>query len=127
VAEEPARDDAGHVVGDGGDQRAEREEDQRHHQHGHATAQVGDAADEREHRDVAEQEPADDRRCALELVDRHPDPGHHVGQREHHDVRVGGGERDGDRRHGEEHPRGAGHLRHSGRGAHGAVMSFSVP
>ena len=91
--EEAAGDHAGHVVGERGDQGAEGEDHQRHHQHRHPAAEVGDAADQRQHRDVAEQEAADDRGRALELVDRHPDAGHHVGEREHHDVGVGGGER----------------------------------
>ena len=73
------------------------EHDQRHHQHRQAAAQVGDPTDEREHGDVAEQEAGHDRRGPLELVDRDADAGHHVGQREHHDVGVGGRERDGDR------------------------------
>jgi hypothetical protein len=80
------------------------------------------------HRDVAEQEAADDRGRPLELVDRHTDTGHHVGQRQHDDVGVRGGERDGDRRHPQEQARGARDRRGVGRGrAHGAVMSFVVP
>ena len=126
--EEPAGDDARHVVGQRRDEGAQREEHQRHHQHRHPAAQVGDPADQREHRDVAEQEAADDRGGPLQLVDRHPDAGHHVGQRQHDDVRVGGGERDGDGRHRQEQPRRARHRAGAGRGlAHGAVISFSVP
>ena len=100
---------------------------ERHHQHRHPAAQVGDPADQREHRDVAEQEAADDRCRALELVDRHADAGHHVGQGEHDDVGVGRRERHGDGCHGEEQPRAARDHCLARGGAHGAVMSFSVP
>ncbi len=66
-------------------------------------AQVGDPADQRQHRDVPEQEAGDDRRGPLELVDRDADRGHHVRQRQHDDVGVGGGEGDGDGGQAEQH------------------------
>ena len=66
--EEPPGHDARHVVGERGDEGAQGEQHQRHDQHRHAAAQVGDAPDQRQHGDVAEQEPADDRCRALELV-----------------------------------------------------------
>ena len=124
--EEAAGDDAGHVVGQRRDQAAEGEEHERHHQDRHPAAEVGDPADQGQHRDVAQQEAADDRRGPLELVDRHPDAGHHVRQRQDHDVGVGGGEGDGDRRHREEQPRGARDLRLLTH-AHGAAISCSMP
>ena len=57
-----------------------------------------------QHRDVAEQEAGDDRRGPLELVDRDADRRHHVGQREHHDIGVDRGERDGGGAEAEEQP-----------------------
>ena len=90
-------------------------------QHRHPAAQVGDPPDQRQHRDVAEQEPGDDRSGALQLVDAEPDARHHVRQREDDDVGVGGGERDRDRGQPEQEPRprvgtpGAGHRRRSSR------------
>ena len=57
------------------------------------------------------------RGAALELLGGHPDAGHHVRQREHHDVGVGGGEGHGDRGQAEEQPRA---------GAHGRVMVADV-
>ena len=78
---------------------------QRGDQHRHPAAQVGDPADQRQHRDVPEQEAGDDRGGPLELVDRDAGAGHHVGQREHDDVGVRGRERHGDRRETEQQPR----------------------
>ena len=118
--EEPAGHHRGHVVGEGGQQGARGEDDEGGDQDGHPAAQVGDAADQREHRDVPEQEARHDRRGLLELVDGHADRGHHLREREHHDVGVGGRERDRDRRQRQERPRPGG-------GAHGAVMSWVVP
>ena len=60
-------------------------------------SEVGEPADQRQHRDVAEQEARDDRGRPLQRLDAQPDPGHHVGQRQHDDVGVGRGERDRDR------------------------------
>ena len=58
---------------------------------------------------------------ALELVDRDAGAAHHVGQREHDDVGVGGREGDRDGRQAEQQPRGC------HRAGHGAVICFSVP
>ena len=102
--EEPAGDHAGQVVRRRGDQRAEGEHDQRPDEHRHPAAQVGDPADQRQHRDVAEQEPGDDRGRPLELVDGEPDPGHHVRQGQDDDVGVGGREADGDRGERQQRP-----------------------
>ena len=55
---------------------------------------------------------------ALQLLGRDADAGHHVRQRQHDDVGVGGGERDGDSGEPQDDPRLA---------DHGAVISFSVP
>ena len=103
--QEPAGDHAGQVVGQGGDQRPDREDHQRRHEHRHPAAQVGDPADQRQHRDVAEQEAGDDRRRPLQLVDGDADAAHHVGQREHDDVGVGRREGHGDRGQAEQQPR----------------------
>jgi hypothetical protein len=84
----------------------------------HAAAQVGDPADQGQHRDVPEQEARHDRGGALELVDGDAGAGHHVRQREDDDVGVGRREGNGHRGQGEQEPR---------RVAHGAVMSSSVP
>ncbi len=54
--EEPAGDHARQVVGRGGDQRAEGEDDQRADQDREPAAEVGDPPDQRQHGDVAEQE-----------------------------------------------------------------------
>ena len=118
--EEAAGDDAGHVVGQRRDQAAEGEEHERHDQDGNPPAEVGDAADQREHRDVPEQEARHDRRGLLELVDGHADRGHHLREREHHDVGVGGREadRDGGQREQQARP---------GLPRHGATISCSVP
>ena len=94
--QEPARDHARHVVGQRGHQRPDGEQHQRRHQHRHPAAQVGDPADQRQHRDVAEQEAGHDRGGSLQLVDRDADRAHHLREREHHDVGVGRGEGDGD-------------------------------
>ena len=102
--DEPAGDDAGQVVRRGRDDRADREHDEAAEQDGDASAQVGDASDERQHGDVAEQEAGHDRRGPLELVEVEPDRGHHVGQRQHDDVGVGGREHDRDRREPEQDP-----------------------
>ncbi len=111
---QPSDDHRGEVVGGGGQQRAEGEHREGADQHRDSAPEVGDPADEREHRDVPEQEARDDRGRPLEGVDRHADPGHHVGQREDDDVGVGG--REGDRERGERH-QGA-------RAAHGALIDF---
>jgi hypothetical protein len=119
--QKPAGHHARQVVGRRGHQRPEGEDDQRADEHRRPAAQVGDPADEGEDRDVAEQEAGHDRGGPLQLVDGQPDAGHHVRQRQHHDVGVGGGEPD---RHGRERQQGP--LR-PGRAGHGAVMSWSVP
>ena len=108
--EEPAGDQARQVVGQRGDQRPEREEDERGDQHGQPAAQVGDPADQRQHRDVPEQEAGDDRRRPLELVERDAGRGHHLGQGQHDDVGVGGGEGHRDRSQAEQ-PAGPGRRR----------------
>ena len=43
---------------------------------------------------------------ALQGVDAHTDPGHHVREGQHDDIGVGGGERDGHRGSGQQRPRG---------------------
>ena len=88
----------GHVVGQCGEQRAGGEDDEGGDEDRHPAAQVGDPADERQHRDVPEQEAGDDRCGLLELVDGHADRGHHLRQRQDDDVGVGGGEGDRDGR-----------------------------
>ena len=117
--QEPAGHHRRHVVGERGDQRAEGEDHQRGDQHRHPAAQVGDPADQRQHRDVAEQEAGDDRRGALELLGGVAHRAEHVGQRQDDDVGVRGGERDRDGGQGQQPPRRD--L------AHGSEMSFSVP
>ncbi len=67
--QEAAGDHAGQVVGAGGHQRAQGEDEQRPHQDGQASVQVRDAADQRQHRDVPEQEAGHDGRGSLQLVD----------------------------------------------------------
>jgi hypothetical protein len=94
--DQPAEHDALEVVGRGGDQGPDGEHHERSQQHRDAAAQVGDAADQWQHPDVAQQEARHDRCGALQLVEVEARRGHHVGQREHHDVRVGGRERDRD-------------------------------
>jgi len=103
--QEPAGDHRRHVVGERGDQRAEREQGERGDQHRHPAAQVRDPADQRQHRDVPQQEAGDDRGRALELVDGDADAAHHVGQREHDDVGVGRGERHSHRGEGQQQAR----------------------
>ena len=81
----------------GGEQRPDREGEQARDEHGDAAAQVREPADERQDRDVAEEEGADERGAALQLVDAQPDAGHHLGQHEDDDVGVRRREQDGDR------------------------------
>ena len=75
-------------------------------EHALAVDEVRHPADERQHRDVAEEEAGDDRGRPLEGVDAHADAAHHVGEGEDDDVGVGGGEGDGDRGRREQRPRG---------------------
>ncbi len=103
--QEAPHDHAGQVVGEGRDQRAEREDDQGRDQHRGSPAQVGDASDQRQHGDVAEQEARDDRRGPLELLRRDPGRGTHLGQGEDHDVGVRGGEGHRDGGEAEQQPR----------------------
>ena len=93
--EEATGHQAAEVVRRCGDQRAEGEDHECCDEDGGSAAEVGDPADQREHRDVPEQEAAHDRGGSLQLVDVEPDRAHHVGQGEHHDVGVGGRERHG--------------------------------
>ena len=75
-------------------------------EHPLAVDEVGDPADERKHRDVAEEEARDDRCRPLEGIDAHADAAHHVGEGQDDDVGVRRGEGDGDRGRREERPRG---------------------
>ena len=102
----PAGDEHRQVGGQRGDGRADDEDPQAGEQHPLPVDEVGDPADERQHRDVAEQEAGDDRGRPLQRVDADADPAHHVGEGEHDDVGVGGGEGDGDRGRREQRPRG---------------------
>lgn len=86
------------------DRRADDEHGEAAEEHALARGEVGEAADEREHGDVAEEEARDDRGRALERVDAEADAGHHVGEGEHDDIGVGGGERHRDRGGREECP-----------------------
>jgi hypothetical protein len=94
--QETTGDQAAEVVRRCGDQRAEREDHECCDKYGSATAEIGDPADQREHRDVTEEEAAHDRGGTLQLVDVEPDRAHHVGEGEHDDVGVGGRECHGD-------------------------------
>jgi hypothetical protein len=118
--EEPAGHHGRHVEGQGRDERPQCEDDQRRDQHRHPSTKVGDPADQRQHRDVPEQEARDDRRRALQLLRGVADRAEHVGQREDDDVGVRGGERDRDSGECQQPPRRT-------RAAHGSEMSFSVP
>jgi hypothetical protein len=102
--EEASTDHRGHVVGGGGEDRAEREDDQGGRQHRHPAAQVGDAPDERQHRDVPQQEARDDGRRPLQLLGGEPDALHHVDEGQDDDVGVGGRERDRTRRQPQQQP-----------------------
>ncbi len=105
----------------------EREHDQRAHEHRHPAAEVGDPADQREHRDVPEQEAGDDRRGPLQLVDAEPDPAHHVRQREDDHVGVGGREGHRDRGQAQQQAGAATGDALIRLERHGAVMSWVVP
>ncbi len=113
------------VVGGGRYDRADREDQHRAEEHGDAAAQIGNAADQGEDADVAEQEPRQDRRRLLQLVDVKTGRAHHVGQREDDDIRVGGGERDRDGRESQQSARG-GRAATCAREAHGLVMVTGV-
>ena len=103
-------DPAGHehrqLGGQRGDHGTDHEDPEAGQQHPLPVDEVGDPADERQHRDVAQEEARDDRRRPLQGVDADADPAHHVGEGEHDDVGVGGGEGDGDRGRREQRPRG---------------------
>ena len=103
--EEATDHQAREVVRRSGHQRAEGEHHERRDQDGGSSTEVGDPADQREHRDVPEQEAADDRCGSLELVDAEADRAHHVGQGEHDDVGVRGREGNGNRCQAEQQPR----------------------
>jgi hypothetical protein len=133
--QEAARDHAGQVERRSGHDGPEGEGDQRGGQHRHRAADVGHPADEREHRDVSQQEARHDRRRPLQLLDADVDRGHHVGQREHDDVGVDGREHDRGPAQDQQHPRPA--VDRSDRRpdrrpapgrrrAHGAVISSST-
>ena len=126
--EEPAGDHARHVVGQRRDQRAEGEEHQRHHEDRHPAAQVGDPADQREHRDVAEQEAA--RRSALRAAAGRSGPRRRSSCRAA-PARRRRCRRPRTRRRPQPSPGGVARCarprRCRSRPAHGAVISFSVP
>ena len=92
----PAGDDDGEGVGGGGHHRAAREHGQAACEHRVGAHQVGQAADQGQHRGVAEEEAADDRSGALESVESNADTVHDGGQRHDHDVGVGCREQDGE-------------------------------
>ena len=77
---------------------ADGEQQEAPDEHRHPSPQVGQPAEQRERRGVAEQEAADDRRRALQLVQADADAGEDVGQRENDDVGVGRREQDGEGR-----------------------------
>ena len=114
----PTRDQHRQLHGAGGDHGADDEHRQGTEQHPLPGHEVGDPADQREHGDVAEQEARDDGGGPLQGLDPQPHPGHHVGQGEHDDVGVSGGEGDRDRGGAEQRPRARGSQpgRRSGRG-----------
>ena len=107
--EEPPGHQTRQVVRRSRHQRADGEQHQGGDQHGHPAAEVGHAPDQRQHRDVPEQEARDDRRPPLELVERDAGGLHHVRQREYDDVGVGGCEGHGDGGQPEQEP---GTVRH---------------
>ncbi len=104
--DDPPRDEHRQLGGQRRDDRPDDEDTEAGEQHPPAVDDVGDPADQRQHRDVAEEEPGDDGRRALQRVDADADAAHHVGEGEDDDVGVGGGERDGDGRGAEQRPRG---------------------
>ena len=117
--EHASRDEHRHLDGERRDGGPDGEDEQTAEQDPAPVEQVGQAADEGQHRDVAEEEARDDRRRPLEGVDADADTGHHVGQREDDDVGVGGRERDGRGRSREQREA----VRAGGRrGAHGRVV-----
>ncbi len=117
--EHAPRDEHRHLDGERRDGGADDEDEQAAEQDPAPVEQVGQAADEGQHRDVAEEEAGDDRRRPLEGVDADADSGHHVGQREDDDIGVGGRERDGCRRCREQREA----VRAGGRrGPHGRVV-----
>ncbi len=94
--EEAAEHDDGQVMSAGGHGRPEGEAQHAGEQHRAPAVQVGQSAHQRQQRDVAEQEPGDDRRCLLQLVGRQADAVHDVGQHQHDHVGVGRGEEYGE-------------------------------
>jgi hypothetical protein len=51
--------------------------------------EVGEASDQRQGRDIADEKAGDDRRRAVKGFNPETDTGHHVGQREDDDIGVG--------------------------------------
>ena len=90
--DDPAGDEDGQLDRDGRHRRADGEGDEAPQEDPAAIDEVGQAPDERQHRDVPQEEAGQDRGRPLQRVEPDPDAGHHVREGEDDDVRVGRGE-----------------------------------
>ena len=71
--DDPAGDEDRQLRGEGRDARADDEDRQATEQHALAIDEVGQPADQRQDRDITQEEAADDGRRTLEVLDAEPD------------------------------------------------------